>query len=126
LWVFCLFNGIFLTTVFLGGLWLSDLTNQIFGQRPLYVLGIPPEPLTVLVGNFILCGIWVWRYYIALALHPNCGCLEPGKEPLNPNSGDEFAQARGGAGEGGKPGSDAGREGLTLFPSAHCALWLLS
>ncbi|HKQ46564.1 MAG TPA: hypothetical protein VJZ71_00670 [Phycisphaerae bacterium] len=67
LWIFCLFNGIFFTTIFLGGLWLSGLTKEMLGQRPLYVFGIPPEPLTVLVGNFILCGLWVWRYYIALA-----------------------------------------------------------
>jgi hypothetical protein len=66
LWVFCLFNGSFLTSVLLNGFWLSGLTKQVLGHQ-VFVLGLPLEPFTVLAGNFILCAIWIWRYYIALA-----------------------------------------------------------
>ncbi len=66
LWVFCLFNGLFFSAVVLNGHWLTDLTTHWLGHR-LYVFGMPPEPFAILLGNALLCCLWVWRYYIALA-----------------------------------------------------------
>ncbi len=67
LWVFSLFNGLFMTGVLLtNGNWLSNLIEQWLGHR-LYILGLPPEPVALLMGNGFLCALWIWRYYVALA-----------------------------------------------------------
>jgi hypothetical protein len=67
LWVFCLFNGLFFSSIFLSnGPWLTNLTTRWLGHR-LYVLGIPPEQFVTLTGNALLCLLWIRRYYVALA-----------------------------------------------------------
>lgn len=67
LWVFCLFNGlIFSSIVANNGLWMTELLTKWLGHR-FYIHGMPVELFLVPMGNIALCGLWIWRYYIALA-----------------------------------------------------------
>ena len=67
LWLFCLFNGLWSTWMFAtDGRGLSNLTDQWLGYR-LYILGIRIDEFVIFLGNGLLCCLWIWRYYIALA-----------------------------------------------------------
>jgi len=63
---FCLFDAFFVTLMIAtDGRGISTLMEAWLGHR-LYILGAPPEPVVLFVGNAALCCVWIWRYYIAL------------------------------------------------------------
>lgn len=67
LWVFCLFNGLFATwMIATNGNGPTSLLQQAFGIR-LTLWGLPVEPALLFTGNGLLCCLWAWRYYTALA-----------------------------------------------------------
>lgn len=62
LWVFCLYNGSLMTSMFLFDTWMSDL----FGFGPAWLLGIPPEVAAVLFGNGAIVLGWLYRYRLII------------------------------------------------------------
>jgi hypothetical protein len=62
LWVLCLYNGLLFTSLFIWGMWMSELVGR--GARG--VGYIPLEPLAVLLGNLLFTLLWFWRYRIAI------------------------------------------------------------
>jgi hypothetical protein len=66
LWWFCLYNGFLISTFFVSSRWMSEwLGTDAYGKMET-MLGIPPEPAAILIGNGLLCLAWLWRYRTAL------------------------------------------------------------
>jgi hypothetical protein len=61
LWVFCAFNGLFVTSLVIDDKWLLKLQEAIVGHR-FSLFGVPPEPLLVMTGNLSLIVLWLLRY----------------------------------------------------------------
>ena len=63
LWVFCVYNGLLLTSFFIYGDWISDhvFTPIVVGNQ----FGSPAEPLAVLFGNATIIAVWMRRYVVA-------------------------------------------------------------
>ncbi|GEM_PF-1721526 len=62
LWVFVVYDGLLMTSLFLFGDWMSALVVSITGTTTFR--GVP-ESLAVLLGNGVLCALWLWRYRLA-------------------------------------------------------------
>src|SRR5207237_6227397 len=58
LWIFCVFDGVFLTLVFFQGNWIRRAQQHLLGHA-VWVAGIPQEPLAFMAGNVVLCLIWL-------------------------------------------------------------------
>jgi hypothetical protein len=61
LWTFCLFSGLLVTSFFVGQDWLSRSMGDD-QHRFRRAFGLEPEPLVLLLGNGLLCGLWLLRY----------------------------------------------------------------
>lgn len=63
LWAFCALDAALITSYAIYGDWiravLQDVGISVFS-------GFPPEPLAVLFGNLLLCGLWLRRYQLAV------------------------------------------------------------
>jgi hypothetical protein len=66
LWTFCAYSGLMITSfVAFGGNWMTDVQDAMLGHRYRF-LGMQLEPLALLLGNAVLCLIWLLRYRIIL------------------------------------------------------------
>jgi hypothetical protein len=64
LWVFCLYNGVWMTSLMMYDTWLTDVLAATVRGR-IHFLGLPPEAAAILFGNIALILAWLWRYHIA-------------------------------------------------------------
>ncbi len=62
LWVFCLYNGFLVTTVFIWDPWMSEL----FGISIWWFGGMPPEVAAVFFGNAAIVIAWLYRYRLII------------------------------------------------------------
>jgi len=65
LWVFCALNGLLITSFVTWHTWITALQTRLLGHR-YWILGVPPELLALLLGNAVLCLIWLLRYRVIL------------------------------------------------------------
>lgn len=64
LWMFCLHNGAWVTTLTVNDRWLSQLFFSTTGSQ-LSLFGMWLEPLVLMGGNAALLLLWFWRYHLA-------------------------------------------------------------
>ena len=63
LWVFCVYNGLLLTSFMIYGDWISDhvISAIMVGNQ----FGFPAEHFAILFGNAAIIAAWMWRYAVA-------------------------------------------------------------
>lgn len=62
LWMFCLCNGVLITSYVL----FEDWLREEFGRSLWILFGMPPEPAALLMGSGVLILVWLRRYHRGL------------------------------------------------------------
>ncbi|MHC4611447.1 MAG: hypothetical protein ACYS7M_13970, partial [Planctomycetota bacterium] len=63
LWVFCVYNGVLLSSYMWFGFWITEMVSDDFFYK---LVHMPAEPALVIFGNIALCVAWLWRYQLAI------------------------------------------------------------
>ena len=62
LWVFCLYNGLLITSFIRDSGWMSGAFSGFIYR----LVGLPPEVVAFTFGNGALCLVWLWRFRTAI------------------------------------------------------------